>query len=273
MLTSAARVLAAVIALSTMSGVLAQPLLTPTPPPTVTAENDSWFQSREPLVFSGRLYYPAGAQVHFNRNEMVRMGYYGAVPIYTRTTIEPYSIIFVPLAGGVMQPYERRRSGDLAGTAGSTAPSFPITSPSQLPDATAPEMIQAQSPPTGLVAVDRDVRALAAIEQPAASLDRAVATTGYTREVPMGPQQPVSLSAQKPEGLNGIFITFKDQRWFSRGPAVMLETSRLTPAGTYNGLPVYADPSAPNTVYVPVSASALSLVAPYTRDERRQSPR
>ena len=47
---------------------------------------------------------------------MVRSGTYGNVPIYVRTTQEPGSIIYVPLAGGLMRPYERPRSGDLAGT-------------------------------------------------------------------------------------------------------------------------------------------------------------
>ena len=268
MVKMTARILTAMIALAIASGALAQ-MLTPTPPPTVTAENEPWFQSREPLVFAGRLYYPVGAQVHFNRNEMVRMGYYGSVPIYTRTTIEPFSIIFVPLAGGVMQPYERRRSGDLAGTTGSTASSFPIESPS-LPYSAPVAMVQAQSAPTGIVAVDRDVRALAGQEAPPVPLDRPVATTGYAREPAPAARPGDSMSARRPEGLNGIFITFNKQRWFSGGPAVMLARSRLTPAGTYNGLPVYADPSKPNTIYVPVTPSADALVAPYTLDARRQ---
>ena len=268
MLTTAARVLTALIALGAPSGAFAQALMTSTPPPSVTAENEAWYQDRAPLVFAGRLYYPAGAQTHFNGNEMVRMGYYGLVPIYTRTTIEPYSVVFVPLAGGVMQPYERRRSGDLAGTAGSFAPSFPIDPSTQA----SYEMIRAQGALTGYAAVDRELRALGGALQPAPA-ERPVATTGYTREIPVGPQLPLSMSALKPEGLNGIFVTFKDRRWFSQGPATTLDTSRLAHAGVYNGLPVYADPAAPDIIYVPVAASTPSLVAPYRFDERRQPVR
>jgi len=85
----------------------------PTDPPIVTAENESWYRQAEPLQFAGDLYYPAGARVFFNGNTMVRTGHYNGVPVYADTTLEPYSIVFVPISRGVMQPYERPRSGDL----------------------------------------------------------------------------------------------------------------------------------------------------------------
>jgi hypothetical protein len=114
------------IALIAVRNANAQATLQPTPPPTVTAEAEQWYRNGEPVMFAGNIYYPAGAPIHFNGNEMVRSGTYQGVPLYSRTTIEPYSLVFVPLAGRVMQPYERRRDGDLAGTVGSTTPSFPV---------------------------------------------------------------------------------------------------------------------------------------------------
>src|SRR5687767_7924618 len=98
----------------------------PTDPPIVTAENDSWYRLREPVQFAGELYFPAGAAVFFNGNTMVRTGHYNGVPLYADTTIEPYSIIYVPISRGLMQPYEKLRRGDLAGTSGSRTPSFPV---------------------------------------------------------------------------------------------------------------------------------------------------
>src|SRR5688572_21157906 len=98
----------------------------PTDPPLVTAAAESWYQLREPLQFAGELYYPAGATVFFNGNHMVRTGHYNGVPLYADTTVEPYSIVLVPISRGTLQPYERRRNGDLAGTTGSRAPSFPV---------------------------------------------------------------------------------------------------------------------------------------------------
>ena len=88
-------------------------------PPIVTAENDSWYRLREPVLFGGQAYYPAGATVFFNGNTMVRTGQYNGVPLYADTTVEPYSVVLVPVGRGLMQPYERPRRGDLAGTTGS----------------------------------------------------------------------------------------------------------------------------------------------------------
>ena len=104
----------------------AQMTMRPTPWPVVTAENEWWFLSGDPIAADGLVYFPAGAQVYFNPYEMVRSGYYRGIPLYSKTTIEPYSVVFVPVSGGLLQPYERRRDGDIAGTTGSTVPSFPV---------------------------------------------------------------------------------------------------------------------------------------------------
>jgi hypothetical protein len=197
--------------------------LTPTPAPTITAENEPWFLARAPLMIGGILYVPAGPQVHFNRDEMVRTGFYGAVPVYVQTTIEPGSVIFVPLSGGLMQPYQRRRSGELAGTEGSIPPSFPIESA------------------------------------------RPVGTTGSLTTVP---RRPLS-SASRPLGLNGIFITFSSRRWFNSGEPVPYDPTTFRQVGTYGTLPVYSRADAAETIFVPVSAAASTLVVPYTIDHRR----
>src|SRR5215204_4246847 len=98
----------------------------PTDPPLVTASNESWYVLREPVQFAGELYYPAGAAEFFNGNTMVRTGHYNGVPLYADSTVEPFSIILVPVDRGLMQPYERVRNRDLAGTTGSRPPSFPV---------------------------------------------------------------------------------------------------------------------------------------------------
>ncbi len=147
----------------------------PTPPPTVTAESEPWFAARAPLLFGGTLYYPAGPQVHFNQNEMVRTGYFGAVPVYVRTTIEPGTVIFVPLSGGLMQPYERRRSSELAGTEGSIASSFLA---SQAPRGAGPPMSAA--PALG----SSNTTVADAVETPLPT--RAVGTSGMIRKLPTG---------------------------------------------------------------------------------------
>src|SRR5687767_2071711 len=68
----------------------------PTDPPLVTAANESWYALREPVQFAGELYGQAGPPVFFNGNTMVRSGHYNGVPLYTDTTVEPFSVVLVP---------------------------------------------------------------------------------------------------------------------------------------------------------------------------------
>jgi hypothetical protein len=236
----------------------AQALLQPTASPTVTADDEQWYQSREPIVFAGNVYYPGGPQTYFNRNEMVRTGSYGGVPLYSRTTLEPFSVVFVPVSGGLMQPYERRRTGELSGTVGSTTPSFPGLSASSAP---APDSLgdvpQAPGPPTGYTSFG-DVP----VASDGAATVSAVATTGATS--PAGAVRPRLTTAARPEGLNGIYVVFGDQRWFSNGPAVTLAQGQFVQIGESGGLPVYRDRARSNTIYVTVAAPAESLVAPYS---------
>ena len=251
MFPNAVRILPIVLVLSAPAAH-AQLLDQPTPAPTVTADNEQWFVDRAPIFFGGMLYYPAGSQLHFNQNEMVRTGFYGRVPVYVRTTLEPRSVIFVPLSGGVMQPYERKRSGELAGTEGSTAPSFPVQNPAELSGQMQP--IRAPGPPSSLMG---DSSRVAVDSYPAPAVGRAdvAATTGsIPSHVRIG---------GKPEGLNGMFIAFDNQRWFNSGPAVPFDPS-LRKIGTHHGMPVYANTARPSTIFVPVSLDVTSLVVPYS---------
>ena len=94
----------------------AQVLTRPTDAPQVSAAGEAWYQLREPIQYAGELYYPAGAAVFFNGNSMVRTGHYNGVPLYADATRDPYSVVYVPIGRGQLQPYERLRRGDLAGT-------------------------------------------------------------------------------------------------------------------------------------------------------------
>jgi hypothetical protein len=217
----------------------AQVLSRPTDPPLVTAANESWFLLQEPIQFAGDLYYPAGAQVFFNGNTMVRTGHYNGVPIYSDTTVEPFSILLVPVTRGLMQPYERLRQGALAGTTGSRAPSFPVQ---RTPDVTTLPM--APGAPTGLPLtvgaisvftpeplVPVPVVPTAAGPQPLPG----VFTTGGAVS-PLDARGVISLRA--PENNDGIWIMFRNQKWLSAGPAVPLSDA-FTRIGDHAGFPVY----------------------------------
>src|SRR6478672_5750954 len=111
-----ARALPCVFVLLLCSAAEAQMTWQPTQPPLVTADNETWYRSGAAIEWNGDFYLPAGAPQAFNRYQMVRSGSYRGVPLYTDTTLEPNSIVFVPIAGGRMQPYERPRTGLLAGS-------------------------------------------------------------------------------------------------------------------------------------------------------------
>jgi hypothetical protein len=249
----------AVLVLTAVLGITlrAQITLQPTPPPTVTAENESWYLSGAPISWGGNLYYAAGPIIHFTRNEMVRAGTFGDVAIYIRTTQEPGSIIYVPLAGGVMRPYERRRSGDLAGTVGSSAPSFVVSLPAEeTPSGT----LQAPAPPTGVpVGTTGFIPTEPAPEPPAVTY----APVGTTGPVMMSPARTLMQTAQRPVGLNAVFIVFQGARWFSAGPAIEYSADRFTPIGEHHGFTVYLQKGQPGVIYLALLPGAPGLVGPY----------
>lgn len=238
-------------------GVRAQVLTRPTPEPLVTAENERWYLEGEPIVAAGDLYYPTGPLMFFRPFEMVRSGDHHGIPLYSRTTLEPYSLLYVPVGGGLMRPYERRRAGDLVGTTGSTAPSLPG-------DARAVEplmggVFQAPAPPiagraiVGVPIGDAALRDVPHEPQPAP-------TAGADAPPPPGPLT----TARKPEGLDAVFVEYRDRRWLLSGPPVPLDPAQFTRIGDHAGFPVYRRADDERTIYVALSADGSGAVVPYS---------
>lgn len=256
-----------VLAATVWSSASAQVNIEPTPQPIVTAQNEPWYRSGEPIMFAGNLYYPAGAAIHFLANEMVRSALYQGVPLYSRTTIEPYSVVFVPIAGGMMQPYERRRTGELAGTSGSSVAALPVDIRSSAARSAAP-ILQAAAPPIlGSLSVDEfpaPPLQTAANRPPSTEDDVRVAppAVGTSGRV-VSSQRRVSTRNRR-GAANGIFVEFDNRRWFSSGPPVSLDSRLLTRIGEFHGFPVYAARNAGTTIYVPV-AQGMDALAPYSR--------
>ena len=231
----------------------------PTQEPIITAENETWYLNGGPITFAGNVYYPTGPNIYFRPYEMVRSGDFNGVPLYSRTTIEPWSIVYIPLPGRVMKPYERRRTGDIAGTVGSTLPSFPVVhslSESEYALAQAPS-----SPMHGVTVYERSQLPVLVVEVQQVA-PAPTATTGSATEAPPTPLGPL-VSAKKPEGLDGIFIEYRDRRWFVSGPAQELDRTQFIMVGDYQGFPVYRKGDDQRTIYVAVAKSAPELIAPY----------
>jgi hypothetical protein len=235
-----------------------------TPQPVVTAEDEPWYLSGEPLTYEGNFYYPVGPLTAFNRNEMVRSGFYRGIPLYARTTYEPWSVVFVPVPGGFMQPYVRRRAGEIAGTIGSISPGMPVERDDTSRALTrAP---QAPGPPTELPDTPIERVTGATSNEPVA-----VGTVGRVevdqerggRALVLPRPRPL-VTAARSTGANGVYIEYDSVRWFGSGPSVELESS-FRRVGEYHGFPVYFRGDDLSTIYIPVASTVRAPVAPYSK--------
>jgi hypothetical protein len=219
---------------------------TPSRPPVVTETSD-WQLRGEPVFYAGDIYERTGPDVFFDANVMVRTGVYRGVPLYVDTTLQPFSVVYVPVGRNLMRPYEKRRIGELAGTTGSRTPSFPgrperssVVEPLPVPNA---EIVG-----TGGVAVPR-----AESPESGASAPRPAPAT-------------IVESIPTPRSNAGVWIEFNGTRWYAAGRAESYARERFTQVGTYRGFPVYREKSgASRSIYVP--AVTDGPVTPY-----RQGP-
>src|SRR5436190_10723237 len=96
------------------------------PVPEVTAATATWQVSSEPIIVQGLVYLSTRDYRFFDGQVMTQVGVYQRVPVYADTTLEVYSVVYVPVGALRMRAYERVREGELAGTTGSRAPTFPV---------------------------------------------------------------------------------------------------------------------------------------------------
>lgn len=263
-MTHRAAVIASIVILALFAGKTArsQVLIQPTPLPAVTAENEPWYLNGDPITYAGNVYYPAGAEIFFSPNEMVRSGFYMGVPLYARTTIEPYSVVFVPLAGGRMQPYERPRSGELAGTAGSTPTTLPTPAGTVPPAGLTAQAAGAPSQTTRVMPLEVAPSTQAPV--PPAGMQEAPRALGTAGRLPSSPRQAHTRIGGRPQGTNAIFIELHDSRWYPMGPAEPIDASRMVRIDDYMGFGVWTDRVGSSVIYIPVIRGGI-LAVPYTR--------
>jgi hypothetical protein len=268
------RVIAAVVIALVAHPAGAQIQMRPTEPPLVTAANESWYLMREPIQLAGDLYYPAGPAVYFDGNVMVRTGHYNGVPIYMDATIEPYSVVLVPIRRGLMQPYERRRQGDLVGTTGSRTPAFPVGSSSGI--AGGRELPQAAVSPTqpqipgGAISVYTPAPGTVVLESNEPMTPMFVPTPATASNLGAAPGAApaqtslTTASLLRPENNDGIWIQFKGEKWIAAGTAIPLRADEFKMVGEYSGFPVFIRSREGviegDRIYLPTRPG---LVAPY----------
>jgi hypothetical protein len=204
--------------------------------PIVTADNDDWFRLGQPIQFGGELYYPSGPDVFFDGGIMVRTGHFNGVPLYANATLEPYSVVFVPVSRGLMRPYQRRAS-----------PIRELRAPST---SSPPPIVETRAPVTVPVPVGTSGREDAPV---------AVGTTGRV----MAPRASrAAVTVRRPESNDGLWIVYGGQKWVSAGPAIEVGSVALSNVGDYAGFPVYARADRQDVIYLP---TLPGLMAPYRR--------
>jgi hypothetical protein len=265
----------------------AQVTLLPTPPPQVTAASANWLVNGEPIFYAGEFYYRTGPDVFFDGNVMKRTGVYGGVPLYEDSTLEPYSIVYVPVGRNLMRPYERRRAGQLAGTVGSRTPSFPIERDVE---------VSVAAGRAGGVTPSGETERRVVSDSP-----RAVGTTGLQGRCEVEPIAPCGsvqigsggvvrtgrqneladrtearpeserLSARAslesipaPSSNAGVWVELNGSRWYLDGRAVPYEPEQFIATGLYHGFPVYQKRGGPDgEIYI--QSVEGGLVAPFRR--------
>src|SRR5690242_12666863 len=84
----------------------------------------------QPITVNGLAYYPTSETRFFDGRIMAQVDVLQSSPVYSDVTLEPYSVVYVPISRYLVRAYERRRAGELAGTEGSRVPAFPVDIPS-----------------------------------------------------------------------------------------------------------------------------------------------
>src|SRR3954466_2744758 len=230
------------------------------PEPTVTAGGASWQLNGAPIVVDGLVYYATNGFRFFDGRVMTQVGLFEGVPVYTDATLEPGSVVYVPIGRARMREYERRRDRELAGTTGSRAPAFPVASPSgeKVWEDGAGAIgtsgtIEAPFAWTTGAGTFRVIDAASPAAHAAASIvDRGRARPAHIESVPT------------PIANNGIWLEFDGARWYSAGAVASFSADRFEPVGMYRGFAVYRTKGgSANEIWVSVVADGP--LAPYVR--------
>ena len=211
-----------------------------TQPPQVTAASAPWQIGSEPIVLDGLVYQPTAFARPFDGGVMMQIGVYDNVPIYADATLEPFSVVYVPVARGAMRQYERVREGAIAGTQGSRAPAFPVQPVSGLPAATTGTLSGGSTP-------------LVSSTASAPGTVVTVITPTHVESIP------------RPRSTDGVWIRYEGSKWYSHGEAALYSPERFVRIGTYRGFPVYRERRDGRKDEIWVAVVEDGPVAPYSK--------
>ncbi len=215
----------------------AQALPHRTATPEVNAATADWQLNSEPIIVSSTLFQATRATRMFDGQVMVQVGVYQRIPVYADVTLEPNSVVYVPVARNQLRVYERRRDHDLAATTGSLTRSFPGESSASAPAGERPVGTTGTIVPAGV---------------------------GAANALPHAPRTVMETIQRPRHGSNGVWLDFVGVRWYSSGASASYSADRFTKVGEYRGFPVYVEKvSTKDTIWVQVTNGGP--LAPYAR--------
>jgi hypothetical protein len=226
--------------------------------PQVTAANAFWQLRGDPVFHAGTFYYPAGPSVYFDGNVMMRTDTFQGVPIYEDATQLPFTVLYIPIGGNVVRPYERRRNGEVAGSTGSRAPSFPVQVEGEATLDFPPQGVTGfLTPPANefySVVIPEATRPIGTVGEIVALLPPSVPSSVPTRVV---------RRANSPAILQ-VWVPFNGARWYSAGSVVPYSADRFVEIGQYHGFPVYREKKG-RSDEIFVTSVADGPLAPYKK--------
>ena len=71
-----------------------------------------------------------------------------------------------------------------------------------------------------------------------------------------------AVTLRRPEGNDGLWISYAGEKWVSAGPAIEVGALALSQVGDHAGFPVYMGAGRQDVIYVP---TLPGMMAPYRR--------
>ena len=149
-------------------------------------------------------------------------------------------MIYLPIGGTSLRPYERLRAGELGGTTGSRSPSFPVQ-----PPINSPYLNTLGGPLMSTVPSSPGYQSAPTATQPAPAQQ---------------PQRVRIIGIPAPSGDSGLWVEFGGTRWYHEGESVTLESNSFDQMGSYKDFPVYKQKGADDrTIFVPTQRDGTIL--------------
>src|SRR5437773_2729785 len=181
------------------------PLQFGSPQPEVTAAAAAWQVNGEAIVVQGLAYSPTRQFRMFDGNIMTQIDIYERVPVYVDATLQPFTVVYVPVGGTTMRAYEHS-PGQLAATI-----RMPAATPSVVPTV----VVVPQPTAVGTAGMTVPAAVGTGGSYVTTQPSRSITTTSSRRRTPL------VLTALQPSGRNGVWLEFAGSRYYNDGAAAV----------------------------------------------------